>query len=438
MAASSAGSTTSEASTVEAQEPGLTSPPLGLTPFNFSSWSLPPPGAPQTGGLPLPSSSSVRRQAAGPQAPGPRAPMPSTPQGMLLICQQRLCRPVAPYQQPAPPTSQPVAPYQQALLQPSQPITPYQQAMQPPRPARRGGATQSASSATVPTAGQPAQERGRQPTRGRGLLGRGRSASHLRRGRGLTAGAPATNTQGDAQPQPGCHTRTSHYDPAILASNYRNSSRWKDLEHVLKVYYCYNLQAPFNELKWIRVRELFFDRFAAKKAEALRIKEESSLDYMPFIAGEFYAVTGIRLHELQDFTRWIKKNSYYHRLLAHRGQIEEIPHLIGEGFPKWPQLKPSESHRNSYSRAEGPVAGLSEPATSLPAAPTQETPAEEPPMVEAPVPGPSHSSPPALMETGGAGDGQSWANLKLVPKQNSSRSDPPNVPVLNQGDGWWV
>ena len=205
-----------------------------------------------------------------------------------------------------------------------------------------------------------------------------------------------------------------------------------------KVYYHYNLQAPFNELEWIRVRELFFNRFAAKKAEALRIKEESLLDYMPFIAGEFYTVTSIRLHELHDFTRWIKKNSYYHGLLAHRGQIKEIPYLIGEGFPKWPQLKPSESCRNSYSRAEGPVAGSSKPAASPPAAPTQETPAEEPPMVEAPVPSPSHSgppaaptqetpvevppmaeapvpdpshsSPPALMETGRAGDGQSWAD----------------------------
>ena len=291
--------------------------------------------------------------------------------------------------------SQPVAPYQQALLQPSQPITPYQQAVQPPRPVGRGGATQSASSAAVPTAGQPVQECGRQPTRGRGLLGRGRSASHLRRGCGLTTGAPATNTQGDAQPRPGRRTRTSHYDPAILAGNYRSSCWRKDLEHVLKVYYHYNLQASFDELEWIRVRELFFDRFAAKKAEALRIKEESPLDCMPFITGEFYTVTSICLHELQDFTRWIKKNSYYHGLLAHRGQIEEIPHLIGEGFPKWPQLKPSESHWNSYSRAEGPVAGSSEPTASLPAVPTQETPAEEPPMVEAPVPGPSHSGPPA-------------------------------------------
>ena len=58
--------------------------------------------------------------------------------------------------------------------------------------------------------------------------------------------------------------------------------------------------------------------------------------------------------------------------------------------------------------AEAPVPGPSH--SSPPAAPTQETPAEEPPMVEAPVHGPSHSSPPAPMETGGVGDGQSWAN----------------------------
>ena len=90
VAASSAGSTTSEASTIEVQEPGLTSPPPGLTPLDFVSWSLPPLGAPQTGGLPLPSGGGVRRQTAGPRALGPWAPMLSTPQGMLLIHQQRL------------------------------------------------------------------------------------------------------------------------------------------------------------------------------------------------------------------------------------------------------------------------------------------------------------------------------------------------------------
>ena len=467
VAASSAGCTTSEASTVEAQEPGLTSPPPGLTPLDFSSWSLLLLGAPQTGRLPLPSGGGVAGQAAGSWALGPWALMPSTPQGMLHIHQQRPRQHVAPYQRPAPPTSQPMAPYQQAILQSSQPITPYQQAMQPLSLAGRGGATQSASSAAIPTIRQPVQERRRQPTRGRGLLGRGRSASRLRHGCRLTAGAPATYTQGDAQPWPGRHTRTSHYDPAILAGNYCSSSWQKDLEHVLKVYYRYNLQAPFDEFKWIRVRELFFDHFVAKKAEALRIKEESPLDYMPFIAGEFYGATGIRLHELQDFTRWIKKNSYYHGLLVHRGQIEEIPHLIGEGPPKWPQLKPSESHQNSYGRAEGPIAGSSEPAASQPAAPTQETPVEEPLMVDAPVPAPLtlvclqpphkkllQRSPPgwrllslapltpvhllrwrqAEQETVSPGP----TGLKLVPKQKSGRSDPPNILVRNHGDGGWV
>ena len=31
-------------------------------------------------------------------------------------------------------------------------------------------------------------------------------------------------------------------------------------------------------------------------------------------------------------------------------------------------------------------------------------------MAKAPIPGPSHSSPPAPMETGRAGDSQSWAD----------------------------
>ena len=59
------------------------------------------------------------------------------------------------------------------------------------------------------------------------------------------------------------------------------------------------------EPEWVRVRELYFDCFVAKKAEALRLKKESPLDYMPFITEEFYRATGIRLHELPEFTQWI-------------------------------------------------------------------------------------------------------------------------------------
>ena len=189
------------------------------------------------------------------------------------------------------------------------------------------------------------------------------------------------------------------------------------------------MQAPFRESEWARVRELFFDRFVPKKAKALVIKEEFPLEYMPFIAEEFHRATGLHLHDLPEFTLWIKTGCYFHRLLVERGQVQECPHLIGAPLPRWPQPKPRESHEELYRWAEGPKVGPSGPSIGATATPTQETPTEEPPVEEtpaeeppveeapveeppveeAPVTGPSRSNTPASMETGGAGDGQSWA-----------------------------
>ena len=117
---------------------------------------------------------------------------------------------------------------------------------------------------------------------------------------------------------------------------------------MLKVYYKHTVQAPFRESEWAQVRELFFDHFVPKKAEALVIKEESPLEYMPFIAEEFHRATGLCLHDLPEFTLWIKRGSYFHGLLVKRGQVQERPHLIGAPLPRWPQPKPSESHEESY------------------------------------------------------------------------------------------
>ena len=400
-AASTGGPTTPGTATSEVQEQGAPSPPPSLLPLDFTNWSLPLPEAPLTGGLPAPSGGlpGIRRQIAGPQAPGPWAPaLPmqvlSAPQGMLPICQQRPCHPAAPYQQ--------------AVQQLSQPATSYQQAVQLlRRPMGRGGAAQLPSSSATPAASQPAQECRRQQTKGCGV--RGRSVSHPGHGRGTATNVPSTTTPGATQPQPGHRARTRHPDPALLATKYHSSGWRKDLEHVLKVYYKRSIQAPFREPEWVRVRELFFDRFVPKKDEALILKEESPLDYMPFIVEEFYRATGIRLHELLEFTLWIKRGSYFHGLLVERGQVQECPHLIGAELPKWPQPKPSKSHQDSYTQAEGPVAGSSEPATWPTTAPTQETPTEEPPVAEAPISGPSHSDTPAPMETSGAGDSRSWA-----------------------------
>ena len=150
------------------------------------------------------------------------------------------------------------------------------------------------------------------------------------------------------QSQLGHRSRPGHPDPAMMVSKY-HSSRWKrDLEHVLKVYYKHTMQTPFRESEWARVRELFFDRFTPKKAEALVITEESPLEYMPFIAEEFHRVTGLQLQDLPEFTLWIKRGSYFHGLLVKRGQVHKCPHLIGASLPRWPQPKPSESCEELY------------------------------------------------------------------------------------------
>ena len=189
VVASPGGPTTPGAAFAEVQEPGATSPLPGLTPPDFTNWSLPLPEALLTGGLPAPLGGppGIGRQTAGPQALVPPIQAPSAPQGTLPIHQQRPC--------------QPAAPYQQAVQHPSQSVTPYQQAVQPPRrPVGRGGVAQLPSSSATPAAGQPAQKRGRQPTRGRGV--RGRSVSRPRRGRGTATNVPSTAIPGATQPQP--------------------------------------------------------------------------------------------------------------------------------------------------------------------------------------------------------------------------------------------
>ena len=86
--------------------------------------------------------------------------------------------------------------------------------------------------------------------------------------------------------------------------------------------------------------------------------------------------------------------------------------------PRYPG-GPSESCRDSHKRAEALAAGSSEPNAGATVAPAQETPVEEPPVTEPPVTetpvteAPTSDTPrsdtPAPMETGRAGDGQSWA-----------------------------
>ena len=130
---------------------------------------------------------------------------------------------------------------------------------------------------------------------------------------------------------------------------------------------------------------------------------------------------GLHLDGLGSFTGWIKQGSYYHGLVAQQGRLHECLHLVGVPLPRWPQVTPSESHQESQMKSDAQTTSSSRPSVGATAAPVAETPVAEAPIVETPVvevpvdetPGaeapvvPSSTSTP--METGGAGDGQLWA-----------------------------
>ena len=135
------------------------------------------------------------------------------------------------------------------------------------------------------------------------------------------------------------------------------------------------------------------------------------MDFMLYIEEQFWRAMGLCLNGLQDFTAWIKQGSYYHGLVAQQGHLHRCPHLAGILLPKWPQVTPSESHRDLQKRAETPATGSSEPSAGATVAPVKETPAEEPHVEETPAGDTpvTHSNTPAPMETGGVGDSRSLA-----------------------------
>ena len=161
VTASSGGMTTP--STTVAGMSGYVAPPPGLPLPDFSSWRLPPPEAPPSGGLPaaplgLPGvgRSTMLRGMIERNA---RAQMAQCPGGLAQRAQtQPMSLPHVP--QTVPPLHQPL---------PGQPAMPYQQVVQPPKKSTgRGVASNPSTDKTTPAGGASSQDRGRPTTRGRG------------------------------------------------------------------------------------------------------------------------------------------------------------------------------------------------------------------------------------------------------------------------------
>ena len=128
---------------------------------------------------------------------------------------------------------------------------------------------------------------------------------------------------------------------------------------------------------------------------------------MPYMEHQFQALTGIRLKGLSQFTGWIKPGSYYHGVVARKGQLHLCLHLAGTVPPRGPQICPSQTEALMQKREETPT-------TSHP------MPGREGSMTQG-----ARSDPPIPMETGGAGDGWSWAEQAEAGAEEEWRRDRP-------------
>ena len=217
-------------------------------------------------------------------------------------------------------------------------------------------------------------------------------------------------------------------DPLECVAHYRSQGWRKDLDLIFRAYYNYNFSS-FKESEWSKLRDKVLDHLLPCQDEWRSIKKNDPLQYMPYMEEQFYAATRIRLKGLAECTRWIKRGSYYHSVVAKKGQLHKCPHLVGIELPREPQITPSESHQASQKKAEAPVASSSAP------------------VIKASTPQGATSDVPAPMETGGAGDGQSWVEqaeaednfkrdrpAKCCRLQSRRWEDRPTLPFLLQDD----
>ena len=161
------------------------------------------------------------------------------------------------------------------------------------------------------------------------------------------------------------------------------------------------------EEKWNKLKTKFFEYLGQCQEEWKTIKEEKPLQYMPYMKRHFQALTGIKLKGLSQFTGWIKPGSYYHGVVARKGQLHLCLHLAGTMLPKGPQICPSQTHTVMQKKEE--TSKTSHPMLRREGSMTQGV----------------CSDPPISIETGGAGDGRSWVEQAEASTEEEWRRDRP-------------
>ena len=110
--------------------------------------------------------------------------------------------------------------------------------------------------------------------------------------------------------------------------------------------------------KWPELKAKFFDFLIDHHSEWKSIRNNDPLGYLQYMEVQFERVTGYKLVGLGACTEWIRAGTYYHWVIAQRGQLGRCPRLAGIPPPEGPMMPPP------YP----PVTAAAPPATAAPAA----------------------------------------------------------------------
>ena len=177
---------------------------------------------------------------------------------------------------------------------------------------------------------------------------------------------PQTSQQASGR-SGGTSRRAPDWNPLANLANHRSGGWKKDLDFYMGAYFRLNYrQEPAS--KWPELKAKFFNFLIDHHSEWKSIRNNDPLGYLPYMEVQFKWVTGYKLVGLGACTEWIRAGTYYHWVIAQRGQLGRCPRLAGIPPPEGPMMPPP------YP----PVTAAAPPATAAPAAPAA------PPVTAAP------------------------------------------------------
>ena len=111
--------------------------------------------------------------------------------------------------------------------------------------------------------------------------------------------------------------------------------------------------------KWPALKAKFFNFLIDHHSEWKSIRNNDPLGYLPYMEAQFERVTGYKLVGLGACTEWIRAGTYYHWVIAQRGELGRCPRLAGTPPPEGPMTPPPFL----------PVTAVASPAMVTPPAP---------------------------------------------------------------------